>query len=57
MPQGAGRLPPWCLGMKRNVCIVLIVAAALATWYVGFTLDGQAMGRDVIYWMQSLTGD
>ncbi|MDX1483389.1 MAG: hypothetical protein R3229_02810 [Alphaproteobacteria bacterium] len=43
--------------MKRNVCIVLIVAAALATWYVGFTLDGQAMGRDVIYWMQSLTGD
>lgn len=43
--------------MRRNVGIVIVVVGLGLAWFIGFTSEGQGLGRDFIIWLQNVVGD
>lgn len=40
--------------MKRNVSLVIIALGLGLAWFIGFTDQGQGMGRDFIVWFREI---
>ncbi len=38
--------------MKRNISFLIIILGLALLWFIGFTDEGQGMGRDLILWLR-----